>query len=337
MQTTAREIASLIHGTVEGDPDVVITGPAPIDDAGDGTITFLSDPRYEPHLYTTGASAVLVAEDFTPREPVRPVLIRVPDVYAAVAQLFDHFSSGRRLALHISPKASIDAQARLGDDVGIGPFAVVEKGVEIGSGTVIGAQVYVGEDVHIGKDCILYPGVKIYHGCRIGDRCIIHANAVIGSDGFGFAPLEDGSYKKIHQLGAVVIEDDVEVGANTTIDRGTVAPTIIRRGVKLDNLIQVAHNVEIGEHTVIAAQTGIAGSAKLGKNMQVGGQVAIIGHIHIADGVRIQGKSAVASSIRQADSAWWGNPAIPYRDFMRSFVLFKRLPQLDERVRKLEE
>ncbi len=337
MQMTAREIARLLNGTTEGNPDVVITRPSSIEEGGAGTLTFLADAKYLPHLYTTTAAAVLVDEDFRAEKPVSATLIRVKNVRVAVATLLQQFSAQSNRVSGVSPQAHIDAQAKTGENTAVGHFAVIEAGAQIGENCVLHPQVFVGRNVKIGDNCTLHSGVKIYADCIIGNNVILHANAVVGSDGFGFAPQADGTFKKIPQVGNVIIEDDVEVGANTVIDRAALDATIIRRGAKLDNLIQIAHNVEIGENTVIAAQAGIAGSTKIGKNNQIGGQVGIVGHISTADGVRIQAQSGVNRKIKEEGKAVYGSPAMAYNDFLRAFSIFKKLPEVEKRLRKLEE
>lgn len=337
MQLTAQAIAQIVNGFVDGNPDVTITGPSKIEATIPNTISFYANSKFENYLYEAQAAAIIVPKDFEPKSSIKSTLIRVDDVYTAVAILFEQFSRKAMPKKIISKNAFVDDGAILSENVGIGHFSVVENGVRIGDNTVLGTNVFVGEDVEIGKNVVIYSGVKIYHGCKIGDHCIIHSNVVIGSDGFGFAPQKDGSYKKIHQLGIVIIEENVEIGSNTTIDRGMMEPTIIRKGVKLDNLIQIAHNVVVGENTVVAAQAGIAGSAKLGKNIQVGGQTAIVGHITVADGAKIQGNSGVASSIKKPNTNWWGSPAIPYMTYLRASIKFKDLPEMDRRLRALEK
>lgn len=338
MYVTAREIALLLGGKVEGDPEVKVNRPSKIEEGGKGTISFLANPQYEEYAYTTDADILLVSNDFTPRKSIQSTLIRVARVYEAVAQLLEHFSPADKSgAGGISPQAFIHEKAVLGEGCSVGPFAVIEEGATIGKQVVIHPQVYIGPNVSIGDRSLLYPGVRIYRDCVIGAGCILHSNAIIGSDGFGFAPTEDGSYRKIAQVGNVVIEDEVEIGSNTTIDRGTMGSTLIRKGVKLDNLIQVAHNVQIGENTVIAAQAGIAGSTRIGKNCQIGGQVGIVGHIQIADNTRIQAQSGINRSLLEANGAWYGSPALSYRDFLRAYALFKNLPELEKRLLELEK
>jgi UDP-3-O-[3-hydroxymyristoyl] glucosamine N-acyltransferase len=340
MQTTAKEIAALVEGSIEGNPDTLIFRPGKIEAGQTGDISFLGNEKYEHFIYQTKASAVLVAQDFQPRAEIEATLIRVPDVYAALATLLNHFgtaSAAGKSSPGIAANAAVHPSASIGENVSIGAFAVVEAGAVLGNGAAIGAQAYIGNGVSIGANTIIYPGARILYNCAVGGNCIIHANAVIGSDGFGFAPQPDGTYLKIAQLGKVIIEDDVEVGAGTTIDRGSIGDTIIKKGVKLDNLIQVAHNVEIGENTVIAAQVGIAGSTKIGRNCRIAGQVGFIGHIHVADGTQIQAQTGVAQTIEQPGTVVCGYPAFAYRDYIRSHAVFKRLPDLDKKLKQLED
>ncbi len=337
MKITAQEIAHIVQGTIEGNPNASANRPAKIEEATEGTISFLANAKYEPFAYTCNASILLVSKNFEPTQPVSATLIRVEDVYASVAVLFEKFGAATQQQAIISAQAAIHEKAKIGQNVSIGAFCVVEEDVEIGDNSVIYPQVYIGKNTKIGQNTLFYAGVKIYHGCEIGDNCILHAGAVIGSDGFGFAPLPDGSYKKIPQLGNVVLENNVEVGANTTIDRATMGSTRIGEGVKLDNLIQVAHNVEIGKNTVIAAQTGIAGSTKLGERCMIGGQTGFVGHLNIADGTKTQAQTGIASSVKQPDMALFGYPGIPYNDYLRSYAIFKQLPDLAKKVRALEK
>ncbi|TXF88556.1 UDP-3-O-(3-hydroxymyristoyl)glucosamine N-acyltransferase [Neolewinella aurantiaca] len=337
MKITAVKLAEMIGATVEGNPDVIISSPAKIEEAGPGSITFLANPAYEHHLYNTGASAVLVSLDFAPREPVKPTLLRVADVYGTVSNLLavykqDEAAQTRRA---VSAHAAVEDTATLGDNVRIGKFSVVEQGAVIGEGTVILDQVYIGPNVTIGKDCVLYPGVRVLRDCVLGDNCVLHANVVIGGDGFGFAPdPETGRYNKVPQIGNVVLHDRVEIGASTTIDRATMGSTVIHSGVKLDNLIQVAHNVEIGENTVIAAQAGIAGSAKIGKNCRIGGQAGIGGHCTLADGTQVQAQSGVINNITKSGAKLGGSPHMHYPDYLRSYAVFKNLPSVVNKLRK---
>jgi UDP-3-O-[3-hydroxymyristoyl] glucosamine N-acyltransferase len=334
---TALQLAQILNGTIEGNPDVKISRPSKIEEGEVGTISFLGNLKYEHYAYTTRSSVLLVSKNFTPSAPIAATLIRVEDVYASVAVLLEKFGQKTESQGIVSTKSSVHASATIATNVSIGDMSVIEENVSIGENTIVFPQVYIGKNAVIGKNTTLYPGVRIYNDCVIGDNCILHANAVIGSDGFGFAPTEDGSFKKVPQIGNVVIEDNVEIGSNTTIDRATMGSTIIRKGVKLDNLIQVAHNVEIGENTVIASQTGIAGSTKIGANCMIGGQVGIVGHLKIADKTRIQAQSGVAASITEPNTAWYGSPAIPYSNYLRSYAGFKQLPDLLKRVLQLEK
>ncbi len=316
MDITAQSLAELLGGEVVGDPQTVITGPARIEQARKGDICFYANPKYERYIYDTRASVLLVNRDFEPKRPVPATLIKVDNAYESVSVLLDFFAklrkarvSGNRLWARLSMKRSIALSAR------------------IGKGTHVYPQVYVGPNVRIGKNCILYPGVRIYHDCVIGDGCILHAGVVVGADGFGFAPLEDGTYRKIQQLGNVVLEDDVEIGANTTIDRATMGSTVIRRGTKIDNLCQVAHNVEIGENTVIAALSGLAGSAKLGKHCMIGGQSGVNGHISVADDTVLAGRSGIIGNVTKPGTSLMGYPALDYSTYMRAYAKFKRSAQ----------
>lgn len=344
MQITAAKLAEMIDATVEGDPDVIISAPAKIEEAGPGNITFLGNLAYEHFLYDTYATAVLVSKDFQPKAPVFPTLLRVDDVYSTVSQLLTVYqqSEADQTDRAVSANASVDESAVLAADVRIGKFTIISEGAQIGNGSVILDQVYVGPNVKIGTNCLIYPGARILRDCIIGDDCIIHSNVVIGGDGFGFAPdPETGRYSKVPQIGNVVIHNRVEIGASTTIDRATMGSTVIRDGVKLDNLIQIAHNVEVGENTVIAALAGVAGSVKIGANCRIGGQAGISGHAIIADGVQIQAQSGISNSIREKGASLGGSPHMKFSDFMRSSAVFRRLPkvvaELRSRLRKLEE
>ncbi|NRB49799.1 MAG: UDP-3-O-(3-hydroxymyristoyl)glucosamine N-acyltransferase [Saprospiraceae bacterium] len=336
MQLTAQALADLLDGIVDGNPDVLVNRPSKIEEGEPGSISFLGNLKYEEYAYTTKASILLVSKDFEPREAVKATLIRVDNVYAAIQQLLQHFGQGSQQSAKVADQASIHESAVVGAEVSIGAFSILQEGVKVGDGCQIHEQVFLGENVQLGEGVILYPGVKVYANAVIGDRVIIHANAVIGSDGFGFVPQEDGHYKKIVHVGNVVIEDDVEIGANTTIDRGTMGSTLIKRGVKLDNLIQIGHNVVIGEDTVIAAQAGVAGSTKIGKGCRIGGQVGFVGHVTIADGTQIQAQSGIAGPVKEPGTALFGSPAIPYRDYIRSYAVFKKLPELYKRFNLLE-
>ncbi|MCB0519010.1 MAG: UDP-3-O-(3-hydroxymyristoyl)glucosamine N-acyltransferase [Lewinellaceae bacterium] len=338
MQIAAKEIANMLGGSLEGDGDAVISKPGKIEEGGAGTLTFLANPKYESFAYTTEAAALLVQKDFQPSMPVAAkALIRVEDVYDAVRKLLEKFGEERESPTGVSDKAFVHPDAVLAAGVSIGVFSVIEEGARIGAGTLIYPQVFIGKGAIIGKGCVLHPGVKVFHACEIGDNCILQANVVIGSDGFGFAPQQDGSYKKIPQIGNVILEDNIEIGANTTIDRATMGSTVIRQGVKLDNLIMVAHNVEIGDHTVVAAQAGFAGSTKIGRYCRIGGQAGFVGHISVADHTQVQAQSGVAAPVKEKGVALYGSPAIPYKDYLRSYAVFKKLPDLLRKIRELEK
>ncbi len=337
MQVTAKDIADILGGEVVGDPSTIITGPGKIEEAVAGNISFLSNPKYTPHIYTTEASAVLVNKDFIPEQEVNATLIKVDDVYASLGVLLQQFGQVNHGFSGVSDQAVVDPTARIGDNVSIAAGVVIAANVVLEDGVVIYPQVYVGRGSIVGKNTTLHSGVKIMYGCTLGANCIIWCNTVIGSDGFGFSPDENRKYTKIPQIGDVVIEDDVEIGANCAIDRATMGSTIIRQGVKLDNLIQIAHNVEVGAHTVMAGQAGIAGSAKIGKHVVVGGQVAIAGHLTIAEGAMIQGNSAVGGNISEENSKWYGFPAIEYRNYLKSYAHFRRLPDMSDKLRAMEK
>lgn len=325
MEVSAKVIAEHLGGEIVGDPDVTVSSVARIESGKPGSLCFLANPKYEHYLYTCKASIILINKSFEPKEKITPTLVKVDNAYEAVASLLDLLNTlkaERRRGRAWS--ASVAWSARLGKGVYVGPHVYIGKKASIGAGTQVYPQVYIGDGVTIGEDCIIYPGVRIYRGCRIGNRCIIQANAVIGSDGFGFAPTTDGSYKKIPQTGIVTIEDDCEIGANTVIDRSTMGTTLIEKGVKLDNLIQVAHNVVIGSNTVIAAQTGIAGSTKIGRSCMFGGQVGIAGHLHIADKTKLAAQAGIMSDIKEEDKAYIGSPAFEHIEFMRAYAQFRR-------------
>jgi UDP-3-O-[3-hydroxymyristoyl] glucosamine N-acyltransferase len=336
MQITVAELGKLLNGEITGNPDTIISRVAKIEEGGHQALSFLANPKYEQYLYTTTSSAVIVNRNFTPSSPVSAALIRVDDAYASFTFLLEKFGGGVSDKQGIDERAVVSALAKTGKNVWVGALTVIENQAEIGEGTKLFPQVYIGEGVKIGSNCIIYPGVKIYRECEIGSNCIIHSGTVIGSDGFGFAPLPDRSYKKIPQTGNVIIENDVEIGANCSIDRATMGSTVIRKGVKLDNLVQVAHNVEIGEHTVIAGQTGIAGSTKIGKHCIIAGQVGFVGHITVADGSVVGAQSGVSGSIKEPDKKWFSSPAFDYKDALRSSVYFKQLPEMEKRLKELE-
>ncbi|MEM1327257.1 MAG: UDP-3-O-(3-hydroxymyristoyl)glucosamine N-acyltransferase [Bacteroidota bacterium] len=338
MQLTAATISQMLNGTVEGDPDVTVSRPSKIEEGQEGSISFLANPKYESYLYQTAASVVLVAVDFEPKSTFSCTLIRVPDVYNAMAQLLEWYQNGRSQYFEgISERASVHHTAVIGVGTSIGDFVYVATEAQIGDNCFIHPNAFIGKGVKIGKEVVIHSGARIYHDCVIGDRCTIHANTVIGADGFGFAPQEDGSYRKVAQIGNVVLEEQIEIGANTTIDRATMGSTIIRKGVKIDNLVQIGHNVEIGEYTVIAAQTGVAGSTKIGKRCMIGGQVGFVGHLTIADDTKIQAQSGIASSVKKEGTALFGYPAIEYSKYIKSYAVFKMLPQLYKKIHALEK
>ena len=335
MEITARELAKLIQGTVEGNPDVIINNFAKIEEAKNGCITFLANPLYTNYIYTTEASAVLVKTDFVPEHNISATLIRVEDPYATLAMLLNYISSQKVRKSGIEQPSYVSEGVNLPEDIYLGAFAYIGKNVKIGKNVCIYPQSYIGDDVSIDDNTIIYPGVKIYHSCKIGKNCIIHAGAVIGADGFGFAP-ENGEYMKISQIGNVVIEDNVEIGANTTVDRATMGSTVVHKGVKLDNLIQIGHNVEIGEHTVMAAQVGVAGSTKIGSHNQIGGQVGFAGHIKIGDNNKFGAQSGVPKGIGD-NKMVIGSPAINATDFAKQVVYMTKLPALFKDVENLKQ
>jgi UDP-3-O-[3-hydroxymyristoyl] glucosamine N-acyltransferase len=334
MEFSARQIAELLGGTIEGNQDVTVSNLAKIEEGTPGTLTFLANPAYTQYIYKTGASLAIVRNTFTPDKPLPEglTLIRVEDPYNAFAKILEVYASMTAKKSGISTQSFISPSAKLGNNLYIGEFAYIGDGVVIGDGVQIYPQVYLGDNVKVGAGTLLFPGVRIYRDCIIGKDCTIHGGAVIGSDGFGFAPQDDKNYRKVPQVGNVILEDNVEIGANTTIDRATIGSTILRRGVKLDNLIQVAHNVEIGENTVIAAQSGLSGSMKMGKNVMVGGQVGFVGHIVIADNVKVGARSGVENSLTQEGGIFFGAPAI---DAMRARKNYVHWRNLDDIVRKL--
>ena len=336
MEFTANQIAALAGGKIEGDGEVKIRTFAKIEEGHPGAISFLANPKYAHYIYDTRSSAVIVSNDFKPEHELSTTLIRVEDPYATVAHLLAQVDKmvnqpkrGKEEPCFISESAKVDS------DTYIGAFAYIGKNAEIASGSQIYPQAYIGDGVKIGRDTIIYPGVKIYKGCVVGDRCILHAGVVIGGDGFGFAPTENG-YEKIPQMGNVVVEDDVEIGANTTIDRAMMGSTRIKKGVKLDNLIMIAHNCEIGERTVMAAQVGIAGSTKVGKECMLGGQVGLAGHITVGDNAHVAAQSGTQKDI-PANARLFGSPAMDLVEYGRQTINIKRLPKLQQKVDELEK
>ena len=337
MEYSASTIAGFLKGEIEGDPEVKVNTVAKIEEGHSGALSFLANPKYEHYLYTTKSSIVLINKDFIPSGRVAATLIKVENAYDAFASLLRLIDQSRPRKKGIHPTAIIEPTASVGTDVYIGPYAYIGENCAIGDECSIFPHVFLGDNTNIGKNCTLFPGVKIYHDCNIGENCIIHAGTVIGSDGFGFAPQSESEFMKIPQIGNVVIEDNVEIGANVAIDRATMGSTVIRKGVKLDNLIQIGHNVEIGENTVMAGQTGIAGSTKIGRNCMFGGQVGISGHLKIADGVKIGAKSGIPGDVKNENAILFGYPAFEHKDFIRSFVVFKKLPELKSKIEELEK
>lgn len=339
MEFSAEQIAQLLGGRVEGNKEAIVRDMAKIEEATPGTITFLANPKYEEFIYQTGATIALVNEDFKPAKelPGTLTLIRVENAYQCLTKLLSFYDQLSNDKAGIEQPSYIHESAKTGDNCYVGAFAYIGKNVELGNNVKIYPHVYVGDGAKIGDNSTLFSGVKVYHNCVLGNNCTIHSGAIIGSDGFGFAPSAANNYQKVPQIGNVVLEDYVEVGSNTTIDRATMGSTRIKKGVKLDNLIQIAHNVEIGENTVIAAQTGIAGSTKLGKNMMIGGQVGIVGHLKLADGVKIAAQSGIGQDITEENSIVQGSPAFSIGDYKRSYVLFRSLPKLREQILDLQK
>jgi UDP-3-O-[3-hydroxymyristoyl] glucosamine N-acyltransferase len=337
MQFTAQDISFMLNGTVEGDPSVTVSQLAKIEEAAAGSLSFLANPKYEQYLYSTNASLVIVNNDLVLDGPVKATLIRVENAYSAFSVLLERYNTIKLNKSGIEQPSFVHPSATVGEGCYIGAFAYIGPGVKLGNNCKIYPHAYIADNVTIGDNVTLFPGVIIYFDCVIGNNVIIHSGAIIGSDGFGFAPKPDGTYSKISQIGNVILGDDVEIGANTTIDRATMGSTIIHKGVKLDNLIQIAHNVEIGSNTVVAAQTGISGSTKVGENVILGGQVGVVGHINIAKGSQVQAQSGISRSIAEENKKWMGSPATPYNNHMRSQVVINRLPELEKRITELEK
>jgi len=337
MEFTAATIAGFLKGEIEGNPGIKVNTIAKIEEGHEGALSFLANPKYEHYIYSTGSSVVLVNKSFIPSGKIDATLIRVENAYEAFASLLRLVDQSRPRKKGIHPTAIIESTANVGSDVYIGPYAYIGENCIIGEGCSVYPHVYIGDNSKLGINCTLYPGVKIYYDCILGEGCIIHAGSVIGSDGFGFAPQSENEYMKIPQLGNVILEDLVEIGANVTIDRATMGSTIIRRGVKLDNLIQIGHNVEVGENTVMAAQTGISGSTKVGKNCMFGGQVGLAGHIRIANGSKIGAQAGIAGDVKEENTVILGSPAFDIKQFLKSTVIFKRLPELKTKIDTLEK
>lgn len=336
MEFTAGMIAGLIEGTVVGDPAAKVNDFAKIEEGKPGCISFLANDKYEHYIYVTESSVVLVNNNFEPKKEIKATLIKVADAREAVAKLLQIYESMKPKRTGISDLAFIDPSAKVGENCYIGPFVAIAEGVEIGDGCVLHPHVTIGKNAKVGNNTEIYSNAVIYHDCKVGDRCILHAGCVIGADGFGFQPTENG-YEKIPQIGIAIIEDDVEIGANTCVDRAVMGATIVHSGVKLDNLVQIAHNDEIGSHTVMSAQVGIAGSTKVGQWCMFGGQVGVAGHATIADRTQAGAQAGIANSVKKEGTAVQGAPAIEFRNFWKSSVIFKNLPQLNTTVQQLQK
>ncbi len=338
MEFTAKQIADLVKGRIEGDPDTTVSSFGKLEDAEPGQLAFLANPRYEDFIYSTRASIIIISEKHSLEKKVNATLIRVPDAYSAFASILSAYDK-LKIAnwTGIQQPVFISSTARLGENLFIGAFTYIGENVQIADNVKLFPQVYIGNNVVINEGSVLFPGVKIHHDCIIGKNVTVHSGTVIGADGFGFAPQTDGSFKKVPQIGNVVVEDNVEIGANATIDRATLGSTLIKYGAKLDNLIQIAHNVEVGNNTVIAAQSGISGSTKIGNNVMIGGQAGIVGHIQIADGSKINAQSGVSKSIKTPNTAVTGSPAFDYSHALRSQILSRNLPELEKRITELEQ
>ena len=338
MDFTAEQIAMWLNGEIIGDPNAIVNTLSKIEEGKNGSLSFLSNPAYNHYIYDTEASVVIVNDNFVPEKEMKTTMIKVEDAYSSFAMILTKYDEARRsMKQGISPAAHISESATIGKDVYIGEFVFVGMNAVIGDGVKLYPQTYVGDEASIGKDTILLPGSKVLHDCIIGDECTLHEGVIIGSDGFGFAPQQNDDFRKIPQIGNVILENRVDIGANSVVDRATMGSTIIRRGVKLDNLVQIAHNVEVGENTVMAAQGGVSGSTKIGKNCMFGGKIGIAGHLEIADGVKLAATSGVAASIKEPNSVQMGAPSFNHKSFLQSYVYFRRLPKLADRISKLEK
>jgi len=336
MKFTANQIAEILEGDIVGDPNAEVFTLSKIEEGEKGSLTFLSNPKYTPYIYSTNASVVVVNRTFVPEKEVKATLLKVDDPYISFSKLLDFYNQMKPSKSGREKPHFISKTAALGNDLYIGAFSYISDNVKIGNNVKIYPNSYIGENVSIDDNTVIYSGVKIYSDCKIGKNCMIHSGSIIGADGFGFAPNKEGIYSKIPQIGNVIIEDNVDIGAATTIDRATLGSTIIGKGVKLDNQIQIAHNVEIGSNTVIASQTGIAGSTKIGSGCQIGGQVGIVGHITIGNNVRIQAQSGISKSLKNGEIVQ-GTPAFGYSDFYKSYASFKNLPEIVSTIDKLEK
>lgn len=339
MEFSAKQIAGLLEGQVEGNPEITVNNLAKIEEGKPGTLTFLANPKYVEYIYTTNSSIAIVNSDFKPEKdlPNSLTLIRVANAHESFIRLLEVYQEAKNSKTGVHPSAVISESAKVGEDVFIGAQVYVGENTVVGNGTILEPGVYLGDDVQVGDNCKFHAGVKILDRCEVGNACEFHPGVVIGGDGFGFSPNSENFYKKVPQIGNVIIEDHVEIGSNTCVDRATLGSTFIRKGVKLDNLIQIAHNVDIGENTVIAAQTGIAGSTKIGKNCLFGGQVGIVGHIHIADGTKIAAQSGIGKPIKEENTVVQGSPAIPIIDYKKSYIGFLNLPKIMKDLQALKK
>jgi len=336
MEFSAQQIAELLDGEIEGNADAVVDRLAKIEEGEPGSLSFLANPQYEPYIYDTEASIVIVNKSFEAEKPVNTTLLRVDDAYHAFARLLELYNQMRHNKSGVEENAIVKASAKIGDDVYVGSHTYIGENVTISANTKIYPGCYIGDNVELGSNCLLFSGARIYADCKVGSNVTLHSGVIVGGDGFGFAPNSENSYDKVAQIGNVIIEDHVEIGANTTIDRATLGSTIIRKGVKIDNLIQIAHNVEIGENTVIAAQTGVAGSTKIGKNCMIGGQVGIIGHLTIGDNVKIAAQSGIGQNLKDNEIVQ-GSPAFNVREYKKSYVYFRKLAKMAEEIDELKK
>ena len=339
MEFSAAQIAGILNGEVQGDPEVTVSGLSKIEEGQPNTLSFLANTKYEEFIYSTGASIVIVNKDFKPTNdlPKSLTLVKVDDAYSCFAKLLDVYNQMRQKQPQIEQPCFVSPSAQIGNEVYVGAFAYISEDAIIAKGAKIYPNAYIGEGVSIGENTTIFPGVKIYRDCKVGANCIIHAGSVIGADGFGFAPDAEGNFQKVPQIGNVVIEDNVEIGANCTIDRATLGSTFIRQGAKIDNLVQIAHNVDVVKNSAMAAQVGVAGSTKIGERVMVGGQAGISGHIKIADDTKIVAQSGIPGSVKKSGQILMGSPGIPMEDFKKSYFGFRKLPYILEKLRELED
>jgi UDP-3-O-[3-hydroxymyristoyl] glucosamine N-acyltransferase len=336
LKFTAEQIAGILEGTIVGDPNIEVSKLAKIEEGTQGSLTFLANPKYKSFIYSTQASITIVNNDFEPEQPLDTTLIKVEDAYGAFTKLLEYYNQIKLNKTGVEQPSHISDSAKVGENIYIGAFTYIGDNVKLGDNVKIFPNSYIGDNVVLGENTVVFAGGKIYSDCIIGKNCVINSGAIIGADGFGFAPNENGEYSKVPQIGNVILEDYVDIGAGTTIDRATLGSTVIRRGVKLDNQIQIAHNVEIGKNTVIAAQTGVAGSTKIGENCQIGGQVGIVGHITIGNNVKIQAQSGIGRHVKD-NEVLQGSPALTYGDYNKSYVYFKNLPKIVKNINEIEK